>query len=258
MSWHRADSKQRTSLQHSVRKSDVLHCVGRRRREVGVDTQLLGKPGDSSNAQDAWRDWSTVFKGYVGAAVPHLQKLMDDVAKATEPTPNVTILEDDDRAASTQLCWMTLMICKGAALNTVSMAGDSEGLEAWRQLTEKYEPKMRTRFAGQLMSILSFSFQGDTTERITAWEREIATYERDSGKTVEDEINIGTVLLRLPESLLKTHLLMHVDKLVSETKWSRFLVRLPWLRLSRFRWILEQWAKGNLAKVARDERRWQT
>ena len=33
MSWHRADSKQRTNLQHSDWKSEVLHCVGRRRRE---------------------------------------------------------------------------------------------------------------------------------------------------------------------------------------------------------------------------------
>ena len=89
---------------------------------------------------------------------------------------NPTILDDDDRAAPAQLCWMMLMIYKGAALNTVFLAGDSEGLEAWRQLTEKYEPKMRTRF------------QGDANERITAWEREIATYERDSGKILDDEI----------------------------------------------------------------------
>ena len=54
------------------------------------------------------------------------------------------------------------------------------------------------------MSILSFSLQGDTTERNTAWKREIATYERDSGKALDDEIKIGTVLLRLPESQLKT------------------------------------------------------
>ena len=80
---------------------------------------------------------------------------------------------------------MMLMMCQGAALNTVFLAGDSEGLEAWRQLTEKDEPKMRTRFAGQLMSILSCSFQGDATKRITAWEREVATYERDSGKILD-------------------------------------------------------------------------
>ena len=72
---------------------------------------------------------------------------------------------------------------------------------------------MRTRFAGQLMSILAYSFQGDTTERITAWERAMATYERDSGKVLDDEIKVGAVLLRLPESQLKTHLLMrHTEK----------------------------------------------
>ena len=110
---------------------------------VGVDTRLLGKPSDFSGAQDAWRDWSTVNKGYAGAAIPRLQKLMDKAAKATEPAPHATILDDDDRAASTQLYWMMLMICKGAALNIVFLAGDREGLEAWRQLTEKYEPKIR-------------------------------------------------------------------------------------------------------------------
>ena len=72
---------------------------------VGVDARLLGKPGDFSSAQDAWRDWSAVFQGYAGAAVPRM------------PIPNATILVEDDRAASAQLCWMMLKIC-------------------WRQLTE--------------------------------------------------------------------------------------------------------------------------
>ena len=33
----------------------------------------------------------------------------------------------------------------------------------------------------------------------------IATYERDSSKVLDDEIKIGTFLLRLPESQLKTN-----------------------------------------------------
>ena len=90
---------------------------------------------------------------------------------------------DDAAKAAAQLYWMMLVICKGAALNIVFLAGD------------RYEPKMRTRFTGQQMSILSFSFQVDTTERITAWEREIATYGRDSGKILDDEIKVGAVLL---------------------------------------------------------------
>ena len=134
-------------------------------------------------------EWSAVFSVYAGAAVPRLQKLMVEAAKAGTSIPNSTIVEEDDRAASAPHYWMMLMICKGAPLN-MFLAGDSEGLEAWRQLTDKHEPKMRTRFAGQLMSILPFSLQGDTTERIAAWEREIATNERDSGKVLEDEIKI--------------------------------------------------------------------
>ena len=85
---------------------------------------------------------------------------------------------------------------------------------------EKYGPKMSARFAGQLTTILSFSRQGDTTERIRVWEREIATYERDSGKVLDAEIKNGMFLLRLTESQLKTHLLVRVDSL----KMDRFQV----------------------------------
>ena len=97
-----------------------------------MDTRLLGKPGDFSGAQDAWRDWSAVFRGYAGAAVPRLQELMVEAANAGTPISNASILEEEDRAASAQLYWMMLMICKGAALNIMFLAGDSEGLEAWR------------------------------------------------------------------------------------------------------------------------------
>ena len=84
---------------------------------------------------------------------------------------------------------------------------------------------------------------GDTTERITAWEREIATCERDSSKFLDDEIKIGTLLLRLPEAQVKTHLLMRVDTLnsgqISGAKLLRSLEQSPLLRHSRLRWTLE-------------------
>ena len=88
-----------------------------------MDTRPLGKPGDFSGARDAWRDCSAVFKGHAGAAVPRLQNLKIEAAKATTPTPNATILEEDDWAASAQFCWMMLTIYKGGALNIVFLAG---------------------------------------------------------------------------------------------------------------------------------------
>ena len=57
---------------------------------VGVDTQLLGKGGEnlaSSRVLKKRGDWSAVFRGYAGAAVPRLQKPMGEAAKAAAPIP---------------------------------------------------------------------------------------------------------------------------------------------------------------------------
>ena len=94
-----AQSRQQAANELAALRQEVRGAPlrGTQATGVGVDTRLLGKPSDFSGTQDAWRDWSTVFKGYAGAVIPRLQKLMDNAAKATEPTPNATIIDDDDR-----------------------------------------------------------------------------------------------------------------------------------------------------------------
>ena len=111
-----APSRQQAAIELAALRQKVRGAPprGTQATGVGVDTRLLGKPSDFSGAQDAWRDWSTVFKGYVCAAIPRLQKL-----RRRQRRSQATILDDEDRAASAQLCWMMLMICKGAALNIV-------------------------------------------------------------------------------------------------------------------------------------------
>ena len=188
-------------------------------RARGIDTRLLGKPQDFHGEASAWQDWSTVFKGYAGAVIEGLSGLMRKAAVSALPVPNSTISSPVHVAASEQLYWMLLMLCKGPALTTVTLPGDGNGLESWRLLVEKFEPKLRTRYAGQLMQILSYNLQGDLLERLAAWERDIAVYERDAQKKLDDDFKIGTFMLRLPESTLKTHLLVKVDSI---EKWVDF------------------------------------
>ena len=101
-------TRQNTELQNELNQSkqqaanEVLHCVGRRRRE----SVWTGVAGEAKRLLRGARRVSRLehsVQGYAGAAIPRLQKLMDDAAKATAPTPNATILDDDDRAASAQL-----------------------------------------------------------------------------------------------------------------------------------------------------------
>ena len=103
--------KHRTSLQHSDRKSEVLHCMGRRRRESVWGRVCWRSQATSQGWKTRGETGARCSKGYAGAAIPRLEKLMDDTAKAATPIPNATILEEKDRAASTQLHWMMLTIC---------------------------------------------------------------------------------------------------------------------------------------------------
>eukprot|EP00971_Amphidinium_carterae_P122217 2419924-Amphidinium_carterae.1 len=66
---------------------------------------------------------------------------------------------------------------------------------------------------------MAYNFAGDVVERMTSWEREVGIYESASGKKLDDEARIGIILLRLPDSPIKTHLLMRVDTLQA---WADF------------------------------------
>ena len=120
-----AQSRQQAASEVAALRQEVgAPQRGSQTTRVDADTRLLRKLGELSGAQDAWRDWSAVFWGYAGAAVPRLQKLMVEAAKA-----NATNLEEEDRAASAQLFqlyWMMLTICKGAALNNVFPRAEDE------------------------------------------------------------------------------------------------------------------------------------
>ena len=83
-----AQSSQQAANQLAALKQEVRgpQC-GSQMTGVGAETRLLGKPSDFSGAQDAWRDWSAVFRRYAGAAAPRLQKLMTEAAKAATLDP---------------------------------------------------------------------------------------------------------------------------------------------------------------------------
>ena len=81
-----------------------------------------------------------------------------------------------ERAASEQLGFILVMVCRGPALDQVVNSGSGEGLVAWRSLCRRFEPNVRSRFAGVLLGVLSFDFSGDTIARLEAFEGELLTY----------------------------------------------------------------------------------
>ena len=98
----------------------------------------------------------------------------------------------------------------------------AEGLRAWQLLIERYDPHIRSRTAGQLLSLLQFDFSGDMLAKLDAYERDLALYEQASGKKISDGLRVGIVLNRVTDTELATHLLLNSERFQT---WALFLTR---------------------------------
>ena len=93
-------------------------------------------------------------------------------------------------------------------------------------LTDRYDPKIKSGTAGQLVTLLRWNFNGDVMSRLEAFEGEVATYTLNTSETISDNLKIGLVLKSLEgDSALWDHLLMNASRL---TSWT--LVRGGWSR----------------------------
>ena len=99
-------------------------------------------------------------------------------------------------------------------------AGSAEGLRAWQLLVERYDPHIRLRTAGQLLSLLQFDFSGDMLAKLEAYERDLALYEQASG----DGLRVGIVLNRVTDTELATHLLLNSERFQTWALFRRELV----------------------------------
>ena len=80
-----------------------------------------------------------------------LAQLRASVATAAQQDKD----EDEDRTAAGDLYHLLLHLTRASALDRVVNAGEMEGLEAWRSLVSRYDPKIRSRAAGQLLELLN-------------------------------------------------------------------------------------------------------
>eukprot|EP00971_Amphidinium_carterae_P079698 1577180-Amphidinium_carterae.1 len=188
----------------SARALDPLH------RPPVIDTKLLGKP--EQFAGNNWKDWSVVMRSYAAVSVPLLRSLMEQAHYSEDDLRNV-VLSDEQAAASAQLSYMLIMVCREAPLTRVINAGEGQGLLAWRALCRHYEPASAAREASLLLEILSFPLTGDIQLRLEEFERMIARYEAIAKDKLTDGLRAGVVCRSLPEGPLKQHVLLNLDRL---------------------------------------------
>ena len=179
---------------------------------AGVQTwapdHLSGKHAD-------WPDWSLKFRSYMGAMLQgQLGRWLEYVDSDRETSAVVAALGEESRTSASLLHSALVATCQNAALTVVKRAGAGEGLEAWRNLLRKYEPRTKqTKVVKLLLSVLSFSFKGhDIIDALERFEEECGEYEKEAGKSLDDEIKIGVTIRGIDDGPLREHLLLHSER----------------------------------------------
>ena len=190
-------------------------------RKIGVDTQNLGRPSQFNGTDSAWRDWSVVFRSYAALVHPALK---DEMQRVETAETNAGLLEGEQVQARSDLYHLLLQSTSGPALDRVVNAGSAEGLRAWQLLVERYDPHIRSRTAGQLLSLLQFDFSGDMLAKLEAYERDLALYEQASGEKISDGLRVGIVLNRVTDTELATHLSLNSERFQTWALFRRELV----------------------------------
>ena len=180
-------------------------------RKIGVDTRNLGRPSQFNGTDSAWRDWSVVFRSYAALVHPALKEEMQRVERLPTAETNAGLLGHEQVQASTDLYHLLLHSTSGPALDRVVNTW-SAGLRAWQLLVERYDPNIRSRTAGQHLSLLQFDFSGDMLAKLVAYERDLALHEQASGKKISDCLRVGIVLNRVTDAELATHLLLNSER----------------------------------------------
>ena len=151
------------------------------------------------------------MKAYCAAMAPRLGELM-----GTASTQDVEIRQDamtpSDAAHSTNLYYILSLLTDAEALDIVQNSPVSNGLEVWRGIVARWEPKVPSRFRGMLQAILFSKWDipgSDVTQLLTAWEKQVQDYEQQSGDKIPDAIKLGVVLHHLPDTSLREHLLLN-------------------------------------------------
>ncbi len=130
---------------------------------------------------------------------------MEQASRSATPVTIHLIQEADIKEASSELHHLLIHLTRGPALDRAINSGEHEGLEAWRMLGERSDPKIKSRHTGALLELMEWDFSGDTLTRLEAFERAVSLYQKQSAELISDNIKICMVLNRITDSALTEH-----------------------------------------------------
>ena len=184
----------------------------RRRRSSAMLDNLAEKRGK-------WTEWEMKFRATVKEFDVGLFRALDMAAEAEteidmEEVENSGVVE---RAVekSAMLYNRMVHLLNGPALTLHQSVAEENGLEVWRLLKKRYDPKTTMRNLQLWLKIMNpgkARKSHDFLAQVNRWEGWINTLKRDYSQEVAETARVGLLILMAPDELQST-ILEHADRL---------------------------------------------
>ena len=178
-----------------------------------VDTRLLGKPTTLHGRDGEYTDWAFIMQSYLCCISTDYQRILKviEAASTVDELASLSMSAMDERhqSLSASLHHILTMTTRDKALRCVQAVEDSNGYLAWHRLKAELVPLIQSRFLGMLQGLLQVSFKSEESvlDLLSDWERQVKSYEDQSGEPLTDSVKKAVVLAGLPEAI-RGHLQM--------------------------------------------------
>ena len=167
-----------------------------------VDKRSLHiKPCKYKGNENEWATWRFVFRNFIMLVASDLIVYMDH-AEELEEEIDADALGEIAKTAASRIYAILAQFLEGPPLRQLMLVKKSNGLEAWRLLRQRYEPRSGQRSLGALQAVLNSKFEGkDFAADINEWEALVEVYEKAAGEELGDSMRIALVVGKVPHNI---------------------------------------------------------
>ena len=188
-----------------------------------MEPKGLQKPKDFSNSEANWSEFSFRYENWMMGFQSHVKPYLRWAESQTNPITSysdsgIALLSAADVVELSKQVYITLAQLLTEESHTILRNGaDDNGLDAWRRLVKRWDPKTVGRHRNAYLRIAQPG-KAKTVEQASGmlerWETEILEYQKKSTKIVDEDLKCAVIVEMMPQTL-QTHLQMNARTLTT-------------------------------------------
>ena len=163
---------------------------------------------ESDTDLSKWNEFNMSFRAWITYAETSFETDLNAAEAKGDVVFEFATLTDTQKQRSNQLYSILTGLLKHRPLIVLRGVSERNGLEVWRQLSQIYTPRNKSRSLAILTTLMQYPpFTKDKTlrEQVATLDRLAQEYPRVAGKEPSDDILLGTLMRMLP-SQIRAHL----------------------------------------------------